>query len=1416
MRNFRSLEAAAKRVQVVLETMHRVSENHSFGVVPRLLEDIEESCEALKQPASELRYLVEKNGRSSKIPLNLEPVRIFDSLQPAGECKPELNSLRYYRSLERCRSGNKFRAGNLVSHDCRSLRERHRRLHDVLKSLDRGQQPIDVLDHFGIEVPTATRDALKSLDRGQQLIEVLDHFRIDVPHGAREALKSLDRGQQLIEVLDHFRIDVPHVAREALKSLDRGQQLIEVLDHFGIEVSMATQDAFDDPTRHLSMFFDSYFIANGDGEVLFAGDSTSNQREYQRHRTSVPFASFAEINHLLLEQSAEPSNATPEPMPVGHSTVRTVDVNDVALSVFIHPFTIDMSPTVGRAEAAYIVGVVRRSSLTSEAIRMRLGPAVDATLAIAMLLSLLPILRFWAAGDRSISGRFNIYAVGASAVATTALGAALVYGLVTKHLDNGILDQRLSHIDQDIQASFDHDRKQTIRALKADVNFWASGIPSRPPPVNLEDHLLCPVHPPPFDPGDYLLCPVRPPPADLEDNLRCPSRTEVSRSPDNQRARLLTTLLLDNDGNMEVCAKYRKRPSQKLELAFREYFKKPRMAEFNAPSSHPDHLTHGPVFFERIDSVVQGTKEIALSFATRQGIATGEPPTQVAVAIARLQSIDDVVLPPYFEYAIIDQAGKTLFHSDEDRVTISNFIEDTGNDPAIRAAMKLRNSVILDARYDGLPIRAHIRPLHEFYDTTWTLVVYRSHDFVDRMSLLSTSLSIVSWIVIILIIVLFGVLALLAARRRGFPAMQPSTVSKVLYCKCTISVPPLLSLVGLMVAFYDRDYWGYIAAALVPIGSAATLIGAWWSTGSMGHRVVGTKRSKVGVTFTLAAIVLSLSAVPMLGHQVYFRAQLSQGLSEHLKEKAVNALRDTRERFRSYQRELTEERRQIDGGRRFLSDSMAGYDKRERRALIDCALAEDERQCIEARSLGCRPGFAEGCHDDAKSGWFFGSLGALVGYSSFSRAIMWSRSSVVGGASDVSAPTDALDTIAGSASVHPRLDVLTMSLVIVLCTLALLAFAWLCYSVMRTAFGYAERIALLPRPGPSQIAESAGSKRMLLVKQSEGALVTLIEKLKQKWCVKVANWDGATLTWKEDGGDKQLPCAYVVEDLRAATEGQRAGELVGKLRALPRGAPILLCSDVVPAYHMRPSTLDDDDKILQICGTEWRTLLQDFEVRILCSIDADSGSEKSLSNLCADVMETEARANEDLRCVASGISERMQDKTGKEDWYSDRRLREKALRRFRAMAQQKFKTQWAASSSDEKLQLIALARGGIANLRQPAAISSLANRGLITTTDPLQLRSEALAQFIKDDLSHDALDNWRRQGHHDWWRVTWLPLVVLAGLGLLFFLSSNPEAVGTLGAVAAASIGLIPIVVSLLRTGQTVQSTGTDTPTNPT
>lgn len=1352
MRNFRALEAAAKRIEEVLKTVSKVAVNSSLGVDQELLEDIRDLCPSGEpcNPGSKVDIL-DANVRKAVCPNEEKSCNLYSEVAKAADnlhelvrshksklnIKTDLSRLKQPNPTENsggdksageveCRNGKNFiKNGKLVSHDCRPLRERNKQLYDALKKT--------------------------------------------------EAVKAL----------------------------------IDVLDSFGVKISMPVNDVFDDATRHLSMFFDNHFVADANGQVIFHGDPLrSGHDTLQPLGVRAPFAGFAKITDILAEPAAKsviPYSASTQAPQVeapsksrfthaGHSIVRSVHVDDVELSVFIHPFSIDkplaydLDDPKDHSSMLYIVGVVRQNSLASEAIRLRLGTVVDATLVIATLLAFLPIFRFWAAGDRSILGCFGLYGIGASAIGASALGTALVWGVVTKHSDGAALDSWLVHISKDIRDTFQSDLTDTIEALEADVicmsnkNNCKAGIAK--PKISgevLHTSFWCPPSleskslpsPDEFKNISPVWCPRDLPEYGSSNESAVTSIDDLSEQQGQHHSgRLEVSFLLEEKGMMESCKSYRYIQTPKLDLSFRNYFMNPNKCNvwrLDKSKRDSDLKALNGFFLERIDSVVQGTKEVVVSYPLVQaGKEADESKAQeksavaenrtarrrvvkVAAAVAQFESLDQAVLPPHFHYAVVEnETGKILFHSDADRVSVSNFIDDTGNDPAIAAAMGSNDSVVLDANYDGTHIRAHISPLLELSEVPWTLVVFRDHGLVDRVSSLSTSLSIISWLAITLLLIIVLVAVLGPVRRMlGYSTILPSV---------------LLASVNRKVA-----------------------------------------------TIAVAAVLFSLAVFPVLAFQFYFQAQLSKGLSMYLEEESIESIREKRSNFQKYAGELSVQLT-LDDERQFLRDSAVGYNKSAENKMIEACLSNSS-YVNKDNGRGRSKGF-----------WAFGVFRSLIAYSPTSHAIMRYRAKC-DGPDDVDSLPAAFDKVLGKIQDEGEQDEdNSTSLVWIVFTLGiavLLLFCFLCYSVVRTMFGHAKRIALLPCFCPKDKLDGGKPIRMQLVKRSDRDLDDLIELWKDEFIVKIAKWDDVTQRWNwdipaESGPDHwERRTIYVVRSLREATQGKPANILADELsQAIQQGHSVVLCSDVVPAYRLSPGTLNHSHETHPTWGNEWDDLTRDFEVRVLCRENSvnnkDQVREKRRS--IKELMAAEADANRDLEHVALEVAEQVskaKEAPNRDGQSTCSELQDKALRQFRAAAQPKFKALWAASSWDERLQLIALARGGAPNIRQSAAISSLANRGLITDHDPIRLRSEAFGQFIKDDLTHEheSLAKWRRQGHGNWWGMTWLPLVVLAGLGLLFFVNSNPEAVATLAAIGAALVGIAPVATSLFRIGQSAPST---------
>ena len=868
----------------------------------------------------------------------------------------------------------------------------------------------------------------------------------------------------------------------------------------------------------------------------------------------------------------------------------------------------------------------------------------------------------------------------------------------------------------------------------------------------------------------------------------------------------------------EVCNQYRKGgASLSLDLSFRKYFK-----------------DAGEVFrLYRIDSVVRGTNQIAGSVEVR----TPEGGRQhVGVSIQKFTSIEDLVLPPYFQYAVVDRDGHTIFHSDKARNSVSNFLSDTIIDAGVQAAMAYKKGVTLDVQYDGMPIRAHLRSLQG--EEGWTLIVYRGHALVDKISSFSSSLSIISWLLTMLLtLALFG-FSVIVPRPRG-KKLLPSAI----LCATDVRIGAVgvaLGLVGLPISYCDDSGFFVVVALFWPALVGFTIfIPAWFrlrraekpSEGSsddgwvaraaaplrsrLSPRVVEAVRRSIWIRVcVLFSLVFSSSIVPMLAWQNYFRTELSTGLAAHLEEVADNTVREKVEDARQQMKmlayvgegDLGKCKGDNEKLNAFLEKGVVGLKYERVTEVVTRVLCGERRPRSNLREdtgAGLPP-------EDAGAGWPFDALSPFLAHSPLTWQAMWRRSEetvrttrAVSGAMEIVMESPPVDHAGSWSDEGWRWTVVFFGAGFVL---------FMCYSAVRVKFGYARRVVHPPFFSLRDMTKKSLPERLLLIRRSEVEVRRLKEKLNEHFSVKCFTANQSGVFWQEfrtarhsyrsSSKSAPKPVVFVVEHFRDAASGASARELAAELEGKRGDGTVVICSDVLPLYHMGPGTVDERDDMQPAWEPYWRGLLDGFEVRILCGALTRRGKVKCSSEAAREVLGAELEANADFEDLVVGIGKGLATTQG----LSESQLRERALREFHAAAQSRFKVIWAVSSFDERAQLYALAHGGSPNRERPAAISSLVSRGLITSTDPMELCSEAFRQFIVEDLD-DSLDDWRRKGHRDWWRVTWLPLVLFAGLGLLFFINSNPEAIGVIAAIGAALIGLVPIVTSLLRVGQVVQPT---------
>ena len=133
------------------------------------------------------------------------------------------------------------------------------------------------------------------------------------------------------------------------------------------------------------------------------------------------------------------------------------------------------------------------------------------------------------------------------------------------------------------------------------------------------------------------------------------------------------------------------------------------------------------IAIESIRSATSPQPEVVLARRTSDTRLPSDPALRarfpvIAMAMPSALSVINPVMPRHFGFAIVDQSGNVLFHSDSHRNTVENFFAETDDDPRVKAAVEARQNESMNIRYWGEDYRAYIQPMK---DLPWTLITFR-------------------------------------------------------------------------------------------------------------------------------------------------------------------------------------------------------------------------------------------------------------------------------------------------------------------------------------------------------------------------------------------------------------------------------------------------------------------------------------------------------------------------------------------------------------------------------------------------------------------------------------------------------------------------------------------------------------------
>lgn len=370
------------------------------------------------------------------------------------------------------------------------------------------------------------------------------------------------------------------------------------------------------------------------------------------------------------------------------TVVETVSIAGVAYKLFMQPCC---APTIKNEKPLVMVGLVESSVLRSQSWAISTTGVKLAVMAMLLALIGWPFLKLGLIGDRQQVRVVDLFQLGVSSVAglavlTIVLLDVLAYWQLNRDGDEH-LKRLASSLDENATREIGAAHQQLTCLERRTAHFSAQqGATFRSVLGPVSDG--CALDPaPPLD-GIAWVSPGAQPAAGRRIDWPYPFFETFS--------------LIDDKGVQKVKFATTNWVPSAIDVSERSYFK-------NAAIDRGwSHTTMCPVpnrcTLESIWSWTTGEPEAVLARLSSTNF-------KVASIAIPMRSLIRPVLPPGFEFAVIDRTGKVLFHSDRRRNVSENFFEETDDNRRLRAKVAAHSEEPLNVRYLGAGYRAYVKPM---------------------------------------------------------------------------------------------------------------------------------------------------------------------------------------------------------------------------------------------------------------------------------------------------------------------------------------------------------------------------------------------------------------------------------------------------------------------------------------------------------------------------------------------------------------------------------------------------------------------------------------------------------------------------------------------------------------------------------
>ncbi len=453
--------------------------------------------------------------------------------------------------------------------------------------------------------------------------------------------------------------------------------------------------------------FDIVLVVNESGHILFHQAPTGIQISSLDHLARAAGIE-SENDKDIDEKNVKVVSIQKENTIPTVTEIRDVVVKGQPYKLFLLPVEVPVrlvgkSPNgIKEKERWAIAGLVKTSRFKSESRSISyMLRSVVLSLMIVMLVSL-PLMRMLTLSKRERVQPLNIVTLAFSLLMGTALVVLMladtfVYSSAESRLNrqtNHLADEIAQNVREEIQHAYKQLHSMTPEAIEA-IKEWqrrSQQSGHRTPRIIQE--------------GDIL-------------------KTRVSAA--DPYPFLGEVFWINPEGNLSVNWSIGEKDATKfMNLQEREYFQHARDNRlWTIPLGSKDGPQDARLWVQPIYSWDTGKNTAVLAMPLSDAVpeaAKNEFEHWVAALETKFLSLIDPVMPQGFSFAVIDEHGLVLFHSNQKRNLRESFIEETDHGPIIQAALAGRMNKEGDGVYWGEDQHFVVKPLEGL---PWTLVVFR-------------------------------------------------------------------------------------------------------------------------------------------------------------------------------------------------------------------------------------------------------------------------------------------------------------------------------------------------------------------------------------------------------------------------------------------------------------------------------------------------------------------------------------------------------------------------------------------------------------------------------------------------------------------------------------------------------------------